>query len=133
MIQKIIGEMLTVIFLIGFTSLKSNAADEPQLLKMHATAYCLEGITASGKEVREGICASGRKELVGKTCILYQRLPDGRIGRFLGIYEIEDTGCNEYVIDVWTPENECQDFMDRVYEDGCGGKVYVQIIEGAKG
>lgn len=96
---------------------------------MHATAYCLEGITASGKEVREGICASGHQEWLGKTCIIYQRLPDGKIGEVIGIYEIEDTGCNEYVIDVWMPEDKCQDFMDKVYEDGCGGKVYAQIME----
>lgn len=118
--------------LTGFISLRSKAAGEPELLKMRATAYCLEGKTASGKEVRKGICASSNREWLGKTCIIYQRLPNGDIGEVIGIYEIEDTGCNEYVIDVWCPEDECQDFMDRVYEDGCKGRVYAQIVE-AKG
>lgn len=119
--------------LTGFISLRGKAAGEPELLKMRATAYCLDGITASGKEVRKGICATGNKELIGKTCILYQRLPNGKVGKLIGIYEIEDTGCNKYVVDVWFPDlEECQCFMDRVYEDKCDGKVYAQIVE-AKG
>ena len=99
------------------------------MYKMHATAYCLDGITASGAPVRKGICATGDKRHLGETAILYQRLPDGSIGEIIGIYEVADTGCSEYVIDVWCPEAECQAFMDRVYEDGCKGKIYVQFLE----
>ena len=120
----------TTIFLTGSTS---YADEQPTLVKGHATAYCLEGITATGKEVRKGICATGRREWLGKTAIIYQRLPNGNIGRVLGIYEIEDTGCKESVIDVWCPEEECQDFMNKVYEDGCQGKIWIQIIEESKG
>lgn len=114
-----------IMYSTGFTS---YAAEVP-LIKAHATAYCLDGMTASGTAVRKGICASGHRDWLGKTCILYQRLPDGRVGDMIGIYEIEDTGCKETVIDVWCPEDECQDFMDKVYEDGCGGHVWIQLIE----
>ena len=113
---------------------RSYACEEPQLLKMRSTAYCLQGITCTGKEVRPGICASGNKDLIGKTLILYQRLPDGSVGRMLGILECEDTGCSEYVIDTWMPDLEwCQEWMNVVYEDGCQGKIYVQVIEESKG
>lgn len=113
--------------LIGSTSYAKD--EQPELIKGHATAYCLDGMTASGTAVRKGICASGHRDWLGKTCILYQRLPDGRVGDMIGIYEIEDIGCKETVIDVWRPEDECQDFMDKVYEDGCGGHVWIQLIE----
>lgn len=115
--------------LIGFTS---YADSQPTLIKMHATAYCLDGITASGKPVRKGICASGHKDWIGKTVIVYQRLPGDEVGKLIGIYEIEDTGCKESVLDIWMPDlDECQDFMNTVYEDGCKGKVYAQIITAA--
>lgn len=121
--------ILTVTVLIGFTSYAEGDTDsEPVLHKMRATAYCYEGRTYTGKPVRKGICAAGNKDLIGKTVILYQRLPNGDIGDYIGIYEVEDTGCNEYVIDVWMPEAECQDFMRTVYENGCGGKIWVQVV-----
>ena len=123
------------IVIVALTScLKCNAETQPELIPMHATAYCLDGITASGEPVRKGICASGRKELFGKTVILYQRLPDGSVGRGLGIYEVKDTGCKESVIDVWMPDLDwCQNFMRIVYMDGCKGKIYVQVIEESEG
>lgn len=116
--------------LILCTNLQASAeGTEPELIPMHATAYCLEGITASGTQVREGIAATGRREWLGMTAIVYQRKPDGTVGEIIGIYEIQDTGCKPSVIDVWKSPEDCQPFMDRVYEDGCRGKVYVQIIE----
>lgn len=34
------------------------------------------------------------------------------------------------VIDIWCEDlDKCQDFMNRVYEDGCQGRVFIQIIE----
>lgn len=112
-------------------SFDSKAADEEAvLLKGFGTAYCLPGITASGEQVREGICASSKKEWIGKTIILYQRLPDGNVGEIIGIYECKDTGCKGSVIDVWFPDlDKCQEFMNRVYEDGCKGKVFIQVID----
>ena len=96
---------------------------------MRATAYCLTGHCADGTQVRKGVCASGKAEYIGKTVIMYQRLPGNKVGEVIGIYEVTDTGCNEHVIDVWRPKEECQAFMDRVYEDGCAGKVFIQVLD----
>ena len=116
--------------LILSTGCISYANDQPTLIKAHATAYCLQGITATGKEVRKGICATGHSEWLGKTCILYQRLPNGEVGEIIGYYEIEDTGCKENVIDVWCPDlDSCQEFMDRIYMNGCKGKVFLEIVD----
>lgn len=117
--------------LIGFTSL---ANEEPTLIKMHSTAYCLQGQTCTGEYVREGIAASGRKDLIGKTIILYQRLPNNELGKGLGIFEVIDSGCGETIIDVWMPDlDACQEWMDLVYSNGCNGKVYCQVIEDCNG
>ncbi len=119
--------LLIAMCLTGSTSL---ADSQPTLIKMHATAYCLDGNTASGEPVRKGICATGHKEWIGKTCIVYQRLPNGDVGDILYILEIKDTGCKEAVVDIWMPTlEECQKVMDRVYEDGCQGRVYCQVVD----
>lgn len=121
--------MITILVIL--VSLKSSAADnQPQLIKMKSTAYCLDGITASGQYVRKGICACGDRALFGKTVVVYQRLPDNKIGDIIGIYEVLDTGCASTVIDVWCQDlDACQEYMNRVYEDGCKGRVYVQVID----
>lgn len=112
-------------------------AAEPVLQKAHATAYCQTGETASGDYTRNGVCAGSRAYL-GSVIIVYKRLPDGRIGDYIGMFECLDTGGtsglqNGTVVDVWRPNlAACQDFMDIVYEDGCQGKVYIQILD-AKG
>lgn len=113
----------------------SYAHDEqPALIKMYGTAYCLQGVTASGKSVRIGLCASGHKDWLGKTCIIYQRLPDDSVGDILYILEIEDTGCKESVIDIWMPDlDACQEVMNRLYEDGCEGRIYCQVLEDCNG
>ena len=80
--------------------LNSNPHPAIDMYKMHATAYILTGKTASGEETRHGICATGRREWLGKTVELYQRTPDG-IGEYIGTYECLDTGCKRNVIDVW--------------------------------
>lgn len=130
MLKKIWVLMLVILVTLP---LNANAEDsDPILIKAHATAYCLNGKTASGTEVREGICAMSDPNLIGMTAIVYQRNPDGSLGEYIGTYEIEDTGCGDYVIDVWCEEEDCQAFMDEVYKNGCQGKVFIQIIE-AKG
>lgn len=108
--------------------------DTITLIKGYATAYKLTGTTASGEQTRDGICASCADRL-GKTVILYQRLPGDMIGEQIGIYECKDTGGNPSIkkgtlIDVWKPNlDECQEFMTRVYEDGCQGHVWIQVID----
>ena len=123
--------IIIVMMVVTLATLRSNAADsQPQLIKMKSTAYCLEGVTASGQYVWNGICACGDPALFGKTVILYQRLPDNNIGDIIGIYEVLDTGCASTVIDVWCKDlDACQEYMNRVYEDGCKGRVYVQAID----
>ena len=101
---------------------------QPILIPMNATAYCQTGYTASGEWTRDGICATGNRELMGNIAVLYQRLPDGSKGKYIGTYEILDTGCKKNVIDVWCEDlDKCQEFMDLVYEDGCKGKIYVEL------
>lgn len=122
--------IILIMMLFILVSLKSKASDQPELIKMHSTAYCLTGVTCTGQAVRNGICASGRKELIGKTVILYQRLPNNEVGGIIGIYEVLDSGCSKNVIDVWCEDlDACQEYMNRVYEDGCQGRVFVQVIE----
>lgn len=83
-----------------------------------------------GTQTRYGVCASGDKSLLGKTVICYKRLPNDGIGEIIGIYQVEDTGCSEYVIDIWMPNlEECQEVMNKVYEDGCKGKIWIQVFE----
>lgn len=98
----------------------------------HATAYCLTGITASGEQTRDGICAA-KREWLGKDIYIYQKLPGGEIGKFIGKYECRDTGGTNglktgKVIDIWRPDLEsCQEFMNLVYEDGCKGRIYIRV------
>lgn len=111
---------------------------ELDMVKGYATAYNLTGTTASGEQTRLGICASCSSHL-GCTIILYQRLPDDKIGDVIGIYECKDTGGSDAIkdgklIDVWRPDlDSCQAFMDRVYEDGCKGHVWIQVIPNMEG
>ena len=121
---------------IGFTSYGKD--EQPELIKGYATAYNgPTDTTYTGKPVHKGICG-GCQAYIGKTIILYQRLPGDEIGQILGIYECEDTGPGTdgfregRVIDVWMPEDKCQDFMDLLYTNNAHGKVWIQVID-AKG
>ena len=120
-------------FSTGFTSFASD--EQPELIKGYATAYNgPTDTTCTGNKVRKGICG-GCQAYLGKTIILYQRLPGDEIGQILGIFECEDTGPGTEgfqqgrVIDVWCPEDELQDFMNRVYEDDCHGKVWIEVLD----
>lgn len=136
--KKRIMSILLVIGMcsIGFTS---YADDQPTLIKGYATAYNgPTDTTCTGDKVRKGICG-GCEAYLGKTIILYQRLPGDEIGTCLGIWECLDTGTGTEgfqqgrVIDCWMPEDELQDFMDLVYSNGAQGKVFIQILEDCKG
>ena len=120
-------------FSTGFSSFASD--EQPELIKGFATAYNgPTDITCTGEKVRKGICG-GCEAYLGKTIILYQRLPNDEIGQIIGIYECLDTGTGTEgfqqgrVIDVWMPEDELQDFMNRVYEDDCHGKVWIEVLD----
>lgn len=135
--NKVIMSLIPIIaasFIFVSNAQASEEANEMGLIAGHATAYCLTGTTASGTYTRDGVCASCSSRL-GKTIILYQRLPDGSVGKQIGIYECEDTGGTEglhngTVIDVWRSDKEqAHEFMELLYEDGCKGKVYIQVLD----
>lgn len=102
-------------------------ADEP--FKGYATVYSLEGKTKLNTDTRYGICATGKEELLGKYVVIFQRLPDDSKGDCLGIFHVEDTGCKEDVIDIWCPAEWQKMIIDKTYENGCGGKIYIQVVE----
>lgn len=123
---------------IGFISYGKD--EQPELIKGYATAYNgPSDTTCTGDKVRKGICG-GCKDYIGKTIILYQRLPGDEVGQILGIWECLDTGPGTEgfqqgkVIDVYCPTlEECQEFMDLIYTNGAKGRVWIQIIEDAEG
>lgn len=137
--RKALGTLLTaIIFMNSIMPVKAQETPSEAsegLIKACATAYCLSGTMSNGKEVHEGACASNSGRL-GCIIVMYQRLPDGSVGDYIGTYTVEDTGGSEaikkgYLIDVWKPDMDaCQEFMDAVYEDGCKGKVWIQVING---
>lgn len=107
--------------------ISGTEVSEPFLGK--TTGYILQGTTASGEEVRTGICASSRENL-GKTCILYLVNEDGSIGEPYMVLECKDTGGNKLIkegklIDVWFSD------LDQVYEHMkiTDGNVYIQFID----
>lgn len=124
--------IVSIVILVTFGHIVK--ADDSEMIKGHSTAYCLKGITRSGEMTHEGICA-GSKEYLGKTIEIYQRLPDNSLGRHLGTFECKDAGNTNAIkkgtcIDVWMPNMDmCQQWMDKVYADGCKGKIYFKIIE----
>ena len=120
-----------VIALIGIALFVTPVQAE-ELIKGRATVYSTEGITKTGTQTRIGMCASSDKELMGKQVIVYQRLPDNSKGDALGIYTVEDTGCKANVIDLWYPESISNKVIEKTYEDGCEGKVYIQVVGVAK-
>ena len=133
--KRVISAGIAILFVLT-SCLNARAENQPTLIKGFATAYIGESdTTCTGDKVREGICG-GCQAYIGKTIILYQRLPGDKIGQIIGIYECLDTGTGTEgfqqgrVIDVYKPTMDaCQDFMDRIYEDGCHGKVFIQVIE----
>lgn len=133
MLSEVLGLALALAFnCIDITNQVMNP--QPELLSVHATAYCVTGTMASGQQTRSGVCA-GKREWLGKQILIFQKLPGGEIGEYIGSYECLDTGGtpglnNGTVVDIWCPDLEgCQEFMDRVYENGCQGRVYIQVLE----
>jgi 3D (Asp-Asp-Asp) domain-containing protein len=89
---------------------------QAEMHSMIATAYCLNGTTATGTQTRVGIAAS-KREWFGKTVRVYWN-DGGQAGSLIGEYVIEDTGGrpirNGSVIDIWMPtKDECLQFGRR--------------------
>ncbi len=122
--KYIISVCLSLLFII--ISYKNVPAAE--ILSGRATVYSIIGTTSTGTPTRFGICASGNKSLLGKTVVLYQRLPDNSIGDPLGIYIVEDSGCKYDVIDIWCPKELQKMFINKTWEKGCCGNIYIMEV-----
>ena len=107
----------------------STPVHAQELMRGHATVYSLEGKTAMGTRTRIGVCATGNRELLGKLVAVYQRKPDDSLGELIGIYSVEDTGCKSNVIDIWCPKEHQKTIINKTWENGCKGKIYIQTIE----
>lgn len=95
---------------------------------MRATAYCLNGTTATNTHTRPGICA-GRPEWFGKEVSVFEADNDGVVTDFIGVFKVEDTGGepirNGRVLDIWLPTyEECMLFGNK--------KVVVYLLEGGE-
>lgn len=101
------------------TDLKAAEAHVDEVgsyFRMKATAYCLNGTTATQTKTRPGICA-GKREWFGKLAVVYAD-DNGEIGNLIGVYRVEDTGGESIrsgrVLDIWMPtEDECFQFGRR--------------------
>jgi 3D (Asp-Asp-Asp) domain-containing protein len=92
---------------------------EPVLETFHATAYSIEGKTASGTHTREGIVAADPKVLP-----LGSRIRVTDAGAYSGEYVVKDTGraINGHEIDVYLAnDREAKQFGKRT--------VKVQVLE----
>lgn len=97
---------------------------------VECTAYCDEGITASGKPTEEGLTIAGAREWLGCMTVLYEVDADGSIGEYIGTYQFTDTG---WGIDGDILRGETVDIYMSDYDTciECGRRnVYVQIIDG---
>lgn len=97
---------------VFITNSRDVHADEPVLKKVTITAYNLNGTMKNGSGVHRGAIA-GRDEDLGKVAIIWERLPDGTMGEYIGTYEYCDTGTGHnnaikkgYVVDVWCKKGE---------------------------
>ena len=112
-LQKAITRLLTVIIIMSALLIchPAEAAEQEQvdmasLTPVKITGYCLQGKTANGTPVHEGICAY-RKEDIGKFARVYNAA-----GELIGEYEICDTGRGGVrkgtTVDIWKPtRREC--------------------------
>lgn len=135
--MKLIVVMLLAVIMLGIgvdtvMDLTVNAQEAHTettgtYIRMKATAYCLNGTTATQTQTRKGICA-GKREWFGRYAVVYAD-NNGEIGNLIGIYKVEDTGGEAIrsgrVLDIWMPtEEECFQFGRR--------DVHVFIMEEEK-
>ena len=106
-------------------------AKEPELKKSWLTCYLPTGNkTASGTVPKMFRTIAGRKEDIGKTCIVYSINEDGGIGHVIFIGKIEDTG-GPFIrsgqrIDIFVDTMEDAENWIDIY----GDYTMIQIIEG---
>lgn len=98
--------ILLILLSLAMTTTSVNA----EVHEMKATAYCIQGQTASGTNTRYGICA-GKPEWIGKKASVFLKYN----AHYLGTYIVEDTGGesikNGEVLDLWfQSEDLCKKF-----------------------
>lgn len=135
-VSKVIFAVVIIGILLNLTIRADGAAVAPvqrinaEPFIVECTAYCDEGITASGKQTVDGRTIAGAREWLGCIAVLYEVDEDGSIGDFIGIYEFTDTG---YGKDGDIPRGETVDIFMKE-EAACvewgRREVYVQIIDG---
>ena len=98
----------TLVEIMTVEAASANTETQEEYISMTATAYCIDGTTATGTHTRSGICA-GKREWFGKTAVVYAD-NHGEIGDLIGIYKVEDTGGSTIrsgkVLDIWVPSYE---------------------------
>ena len=119
-----LAEELTEMHIPDTAAAEAYRKSKLDLHSMIATAYCLDGTTATGTHTREGIAAS-KREWFGKKARVYWN-DGGQPGELIGEYVIEDTGGrpirNGSVIDIWMPtRDQCMEFGKRL--------VLVEIVD----
>jgi hypothetical protein len=136
-----------IAFIIGFFAPCIDAnADEANLygnpMKIRATCYTWTGNPCyNGNYPKEGLSVAGKKEWLGKACIIYAVNADGSIGDMIGTFQFTDTGYGMKVKNSNKGTLQLGRSID-VYRDtlsGCrewikqyGDYVYIQIVD-AKG
>lgn len=118
-----------IVLILGLAIIKPVKVNaEPLFHKAIATAYCINGTTATGTNTIEGRTVASKREWFGATMYMWLDDGDGLIKseNFIGMYTVEDTGGenirNGKVIDVFITD------YDRAKEFG-RKQVIVQIVE----
>lgn len=123
-----------IVFIILIAQLKFQTAAEVNgypLIKGEASAYCYGTVCAYGDTPTAGITCAMSPKYKGYTVVVYHRDLDGRIGEYIGTYEVQDTGSYPTIqsgkcVDIWMDtKEECKQF----------GRpdVYIQLIPDAAG
>ena len=113
-------ELLTRLLLAAITFIWPGCV--PAETEFVATAYSLNGLTASGTVARRGIVAADPDVLP-----LGTKIKVSRAGKYSGIYRVEDTGSaiNGYMIDIKMGSyNEAMNFGRR--------KVLIEVVDGPR-
>ena len=131
--KKIVFAVILLLLIPCSIASASKKQDNPygDPFKIRTTCYLPTGNkTASGTVPKMFRTIAGRKEDIGKTCIVYSINDDGSIGHVIFIGEIEDTG-GPFIrsgqrIDIFVNTMEDAENWIDIY----GDYTMIQIIEG---
>lgn len=123
--------LLTTPIQTSNTEVKTVGSENPygEPFKIRCTQYTDYGVTKSGQMVREGIAASSF--YYGKTILAYEVDEDGKVGDFIGFYEVLDTGSHRGLkdgsrIDIYVPTDSDVEQWQKEY----GDYIYIQVVDG---